>query len=114
MIAMPALFLIDKRGRGSGGHTTISSYTVRPSTAQILGAIDAAHLERELKRREKMTRGVWSLRGKRAVVTGGTRGNRGVRRPIACSSSEPRSRSRRAMKRARRKRRRMAGKPLAR
>jgi peroxiredoxin len=42
-IAMPALFLIDTQGVIRWAHDD-PSYTVRPSTAQILGAIDAAHL----------------------------------------------------------------------
>jgi peroxiredoxin len=42
-IAMPALFLIDTNGVIRWAHDD-PSYTVRPSTAQILGAIDAAHL----------------------------------------------------------------------
>jgi peroxiredoxin len=42
-IAIPALFLIDKQGVVRWAHDD-PTITVRPSTAQILSAIDAAHL----------------------------------------------------------------------
>jgi peroxiredoxin len=42
-IAIPALFLVDKGGVVRWGHDD-PNITVRPSTAQILAAIDAAHL----------------------------------------------------------------------
>jgi peroxiredoxin len=42
-IAIPALFLIDKQGVIRWAHDD-PTITVRPSTAQILAAIDAAHL----------------------------------------------------------------------
>lgn len=43
VIAVPALFLVDKTGRVRWAHSD-PSYTVRPSTEQILAAIDAAKL----------------------------------------------------------------------
>jgi peroxiredoxin len=42
-IAIPALFLIDKQGVIRWAHDD-PTFTVRPSTEQILGAIDAAHV----------------------------------------------------------------------
>jgi peroxiredoxin len=42
-IAIPALFLIDRSGTVRWAHSD-PEYKVRPSTTQILGAIDAAHL----------------------------------------------------------------------
>ena len=42
-IAIPALFLVDKQGVVRWAHDD-PTITVRPSTAQILAAIDAAHL----------------------------------------------------------------------
>ncbi len=43
VIAIPSLFLIDKTGRVRWAHSD-PTYTVRPSTEQILAAIDAAKL----------------------------------------------------------------------
>jgi peroxiredoxin len=42
-IAIPALFLVDKQGVIRWAHDD-PTFTVRPTTAQILGAIDAAHV----------------------------------------------------------------------
>jgi peroxiredoxin len=42
-IAIPALFLVDRAGVVRWAHSD-RDIKVRPSTAQILGAIDAAHL----------------------------------------------------------------------
>ena len=42
-IAIPALFLIDRTGVVRWAHSD-PEFKVRPSTAQILGAIDGAHL----------------------------------------------------------------------
>ena len=44
-IAIPSLFLIDKAGVVRWAHSD-PEYKVRPSTAQILAAIDAAKLQR--------------------------------------------------------------------
>jgi hypothetical protein len=42
-VAIPALFLVDKQGVVRWAHDD-PDFTVRPGTAQILAAIDAAHL----------------------------------------------------------------------
>lgn len=46
VVAIPALFLIDRQGVVRWAHDD-PTYTIRPTTAQILSAIDATHLSRQ-------------------------------------------------------------------